>query len=177
MFKRFVTVVAALVLVVTAGFAQGKELPKVYILATGGTIAGSGSSATNSNYTAGQVAIGTLSDAVPAMKDVADIEGEQVVNIGSQDMSNAVWLKLADRVNELLQRRDVDAVVILCPSTDTPEYRAMLDGVTKLQIAWNMPVCIGDCTAAAEAAEMVRMQNEMEAAAPEQIAQDRKAIN
>ena len=38
MFKRFVTVVAALVLVVTAGFAQGKELPKVYILATGGTI-------------------------------------------------------------------------------------------------------------------------------------------
>ncbi len=72
---------------------------------------------------------------------------------------------------------DVDAVVILCPSADTPEYRAMLDGVTKLQIAWNMPVCIGDCTAAAEAAEMVRMQNEMEAAAPEQIAQDRKSIN
>ena len=72
---------------------------------------------------------------------------------------------------------DVDAVVILCPSADTPEYRAMLDGVTKLQIAWNMPVCIGDCTAAAEAVEMVRMQNEMEAAAPEQIAQDRKSIN
>jgi 6,7-dimethyl-8-ribityllumazine synthase len=72
---------------------------------------------------------------------------------------------------------DVDAVVIPCPSADSPEYRAMLDGVTKLQIAWNMPVCVGDCTAAAEAAEMVRMQNEMEAAAPEQIAQDRKAIN
>ena len=72
---------------------------------------------------------------------------------------------------------DVDAVVILCPSCNTPEYRAMLDGVTKLQIAWNMPVCIGDCTAATEAAEMVRMQNEMEAAAPEHISPDRKAIN
>ena len=74
MFKRFVTVVAALVLVATVGFAQGKELPKVYILATGGTIAGSGSSATNSNYTAGQVAIGTLIDAVPAMKRLTDCD-------------------------------------------------------------------------------------------------------
>ena len=72
---------------------------------------------------------------------------------------------------------DVDAVVILCPSCNTPEYRAMLDGVTKLQIAWNMPVCIGDCTAASEVAELVRMQNEMEAAAPEHISPDRKAIN
>ena len=72
---------------------------------------------------------------------------------------------------------DVDAVVILCPSADSPEYRAMLDGVTKLQIAWNMPVCIGDCTAASEAVEMVKMQTEMEAAAPENISPDRKAIN
>ena len=72
---------------------------------------------------------------------------------------------------------DVDAVVILCPSTTTPEYRAMLDGVTKLQIAWNMPVCIGDCTAASEVAELVRMQNEMEAAAPEHISPNKKSIN
>ena len=72
---------------------------------------------------------------------------------------------------------DVDAVVILCPSCNTPEYRAMLDGVTKLQIAWNMPVCIGDCTAASEAIDLVKMQTEMEAAAPEHISPDRKAIN
>ena len=123
MFKRFVTVTAALFLVVAVGFAHTNELPKVYILATGGTIAGSGSSATKSNYTAGQVAIGTLIDAVPAIKNVADIEGEQVVNIGSQDMSNAVWLKLAARVNELLHRNDVDAVVIT-HGTDTMEETA-----------------------------------------------------
>ena len=123
MFKRFVTVVAALFLVVAVGFARTNELPKVYILATGGTIAGSGSSAINSNYTAGQVAIGTLIDAVPAIKEVADIEGEQVVNIGSQDMSNTVWLKLAARVNELLHRNDVDAVVIT-HGTDTMEETA-----------------------------------------------------
>ena len=129
MFRRFVTVVAAMLLVATVGFAQAKELPKVYILATGGTIAGSGSSATNSNYTAGQVAIGTLIDAVPAMKEIADIEGEQVVNIGSQDMSNAVWLKLAARVNELLHRNDVDAVVIT-HGTDTMEETAFFLSLT-----------------------------------------------
>ena len=72
---------------------------------------------------------------------------------------------------------DVDAVVILAEDDSSPEYAAMLYGLTKLQIAWNMPVCIGDCTAAAEAADMVRMQNEMEAAAPEHISPDRKAIN
>ena len=72
---------------------------------------------------------------------------------------------------------DVDAVVILTESNDTPEYRAMLDGVTKLQIAWNMPVTIGDCSAAAEAIEMVAMQSKMEAEAPENISPDRKSIN
>jgi len=110
-----------MLLSVTMAFAQ--ELPKVYILATGGTIAGSGSSATKSNYSAGQVAIGTLLDAVPAINDVAYVEGEQVVNIGSQDMSNDVWLVLAKRVNELLAQADVNGIVIT-HGTDTMEETA-----------------------------------------------------
>jgi hypothetical protein len=40
-----------------------------------------------------------------------------------------------------------------------------------------MPVCVGDCTAASEAVELVSVQNEMEAAAPENISPDRKSIN
>ena len=40
-----------------------------------------------------------------------------------------------------------------------------------------MPVVIGGVEVAADAVEMVRMQNEMEAAAPEHISPDRKAIN
>lgn len=118
--KRFRMFVIML-LSVTMAFAQ--ELPKVYILATGGTIAGSGSSATKSNYSAGQVAIGTLLDAVPAINDVAYVEGEQVVNIGSQDMSNDVWLVLAKRVNELLAQTDVNGIVIT-HGTDTMEETA-----------------------------------------------------
>ena len=72
---------------------------------------------------------------------------------------------------------DVDAVVILAENDNSPEYTAMLYGVTKLQIAWNMPVTIGDCSAAAEAIEMVAMQSKMEAEAPENISPDRKSIN
>lgn len=118
--KRF-SMFVIMLLSVTMAFAQ--ELPKVYILATGGTIAGSGSSATKSNYSAGQVAIGTLLDAVPAINDVAYVEGEQVVNIGSQDMSDDVWLVLAKRVNELLAQADVNGIVIT-HGTDTMEETA-----------------------------------------------------
>lgn len=118
--KRF-SMFVVMLLSVTMAFAN--ELPKVYILATGGTIAGSGSSATKSQYSAGQVAIGTLLDAVPAIKDIANVEGEQVVNIGSQDMSDDVWIVLAKRVNELLARTDVNGVVIT-HGTDTMEETA-----------------------------------------------------
>ena len=72
---------------------------------------------------------------------------------------------------------DVDAVIILAENDQSPEYNAMLYGVTKLQLLWNMPVVIGGVEVAADAVEMVRMQNEMEAAAPEHISPDRKAIN
>ena len=72
---------------------------------------------------------------------------------------------------------DVDAVVVLAENDNSPEYAAMLYGVTKLQISWNMPVLIGDCIVASEVADMVAMQNEMEAAAPEHISPDRKTIN
>ncbi|NMV28375.1 L-asparaginase 2, partial [Vibrio parahaemolyticus] len=75
-------------------FAQS-DLPNIKILATGGTIAGAGQSATESNYTAGKVGVESLISAVPSMTKIADISGEQVVSIGSQDMNDEVWLKLS----------------------------------------------------------------------------------
>ena len=124
--KRF-SMLSVMMLLAVAVAAQ--ELPKVYILATGGTIAGAGGSATKTQYSAGQVAIGTLLDAVPAIKDVANVEGEQVVNIGSQDMSDDVWLVLAKRVEELLSRGDVNGVVIT-HGTDTMEETAFFLSLT-----------------------------------------------
>lgn len=72
---------------------------------------------------------------------------------------------------------DVDAVIVLAENDQTAEYNSMLYGVTRLQMLWNMPVQIGGVGVAADAVEMVRMQNEMEAAAPEYNSADRKSIN
>ena len=72
---------------------------------------------------------------------------------------------------------DVDAVIVLVENDQTAEYNSMLYGVTRLQMLWNMPVLIGGVGVAADAVEMVRMQNEMEAAAPEYNSADRKSIN
>jgi len=100
--------------------AQTKKKPKIVILATGGTIAGASASQTDAGYQSGAVGVDALLQAVPQLKDLADCTGEQVASIGSQDMNDEVWLKLAKRVNELLASADVDGVAIT-HGTDTLE--------------------------------------------------------
>ncbi len=86
-------------------FAQAEKLPNIVILATGGTIAGAGASATGSAYTSGQVKIDAMIDAVPNIRKLANLKGEQIANVGSQDMSVKVWLDLANRINKLSGRQ------------------------------------------------------------------------
>lgn len=102
---------------------QGKNLPHVMILATGGTIAGSAESQTSVGYTSGAVTVDVLIKAVPGLTKIARISGEQVASIGSQDMNNEVWLKLAKRVNDILKADTVDGIVIT-HGTDTMEETA-----------------------------------------------------
>jgi len=100
-----------------------KKLPRVIILATGGTIAGAGASSTRAAYTAGKVPIDDLLNAVPEIHDKASIKGEQIAKVGSQDMSIEVWLKLTKRINEIFKNNEADAVVVT-HGTDTQEETA-----------------------------------------------------
>lgn len=103
--------------------AQTKQLPRIMILATGGTIAGSAESQTSVGYTSGAVTVDVLIKAVPTLTNIARISGEQVSSIGSQDMNDEVWLKLAKRVNDILKADTVNGIVIT-HGTDTMEETA-----------------------------------------------------
>ncbi|WP_341221476.1 type II asparaginase [Polaribacter atrinae] len=115
-----------------------KALPRVTILATGGTIAGSGESATKAAYTAGKVPIDILLSAVPQIHDLAKVKGEQIAQIGSQDMSVEVWLKLSKRINEIFKENSADAIVIT-HGTDTMEETATFLDLT---VMFDKPVIL-----------------------------------
>jgi len=95
----------------------------IYILATGGTIAGAQGDSDKPGYKSGSFSVQDLIDAVPKLGEIANLKGEQVANIGSQDMNDEVWLKLGKRVNQLLASPDVDGIVIT-HGTDTYEETA-----------------------------------------------------
>jgi L-asparaginase len=114
-------ILPALVLLLGASTSLAADkLPNVVVLATGGTIAGAAATDVQAGYTSGQVGVEQLLAAVPQAKKLAVMRGEQISNIGSQDMNDEVWLKLAKRVNELAAQADVDGIVIT-HGTDTIE--------------------------------------------------------
>lgn len=120
--KKTMSLAAALVIVSTLG-GHAQEKPHIVIVATGGTIAGSAESSTAGGYTSGAVAVDVLIDAVPQLKKFADVRGVQVSSIGSQDMNDEVWIKLATEVNRLAAQPDVDGIAIT-HGTDTMEETA-----------------------------------------------------
>src|SRR6187397_475121 len=99
---------ALLLTLVASQYALAQKKANVVILATGGTIAGAAASGTQAAYTSGAVTIDAMIAAVPGIKDMANIKGEQVSNVGSQDMSFEIMLKVAKRINELMPKDDVD---------------------------------------------------------------------
>jgi L-asparaginase/glutamin-(asparagin-)ase len=122
---RFALAVAlALALPLAAAAQAARQLapakPTVTILATGGTIAGAQPKPGEAGYKAGSFSVESLIAAVPGMEKVAAVKGEQIASIGSQDMNDAVWIKLARRVNELQKDPTVDGIVIT-HGTDTLE--------------------------------------------------------
>ena len=104
-------------------------MKNIVILATGGTIAGAGEQGKDIGYKSGSIKAQALIDAIPELKNVANICVEQVCNINSDDVTSELWIALARRIRELLQREDVDGIVIM-HGTDTMEETAFFLNLT-----------------------------------------------
>jgi L-asparaginase len=96
---------------------------KIVILGTGGTIAGTAASATDTvGYTSAQLGVAQLVAAIPQLAQV-DVECEQVAQLDSKDMDFATWQRLAQRAAFHLARAEVAGVVVT-HGTDTLEETA-----------------------------------------------------
>jgi len=124
-------ILAGLITGGTALAVQAADLPRLRVLATGGTIAGAQASAADYAYKSGAYDVGALLAAVPNLDQLALLTGEQVASIGSQDMSDDVWLRLARRVNAVLAEPDTDGVLITHGTDTLEETGYFLSLVTK----------------------------------------------
>lgn len=95
---------------------------KVRLLATGGTIAGS-APASSTDYRPGVVPIADILRTVPGLNDIAQVSAEQVANVGSYDMDEALWLKIFSEIEAAAADPQVSGIVIT-HGTDTLEETA-----------------------------------------------------
>jgi glutamyl-tRNA(Gln) amidotransferase subunit D len=99
------------------GFKKG--LPAVVILSTGGTIS------SRVDYSTGAVHASLdasdLVEAVPELKDIANIECKGILNKMSEDIKPGDWVKIAKAVYREVKRKDVSGVVVT-HGTDTMHY-------------------------------------------------------
>ena len=101
-----------------------KNMKRIHIIATGGTIAGRGKNIYDlTNYISGVVPIAEILQDMPDLNEIAEITAEDIFNIGSEDITTDHWLKLAKRVQEATEDENVDGIVIT-HGTDTMEETA-----------------------------------------------------
>ena len=104
--RSFTLVWMAVICAVSGPAAQrsvSQTKPTVWVLSTGGTIAGQGSSTTDlSNYQPGSILGEQLVKAVPQIAEIADVRVEQVVNIPSHDLTLGNWLTLTKRIQRVI---------------------------------------------------------------------------
>ena len=130
---------------VNVAFAAAQDLPKtelpmVWVLSTGGTIAGQGSSSTDlSNYKSGSLLGEDLLKAVPEIKRVANVRVEQIANVSSSDITIGNWLTLANRINAIFASDPKAAGVVVTHGTNTLEETAYFLNLT---VKYDRPVVL-----------------------------------
>ncbi|MGX7925494.1 asparaginase [Tsuneonella sp. HG094] len=103
--------------------------PRIRLLATGGTIAGSAGSATERAYRPGQIGVADLLEAAEGLGLDASFDGRDIAAIGSQDIGWIQWDALHREVSAALADEAVDGVIVT-HGTDTAEETAFLLDLT-----------------------------------------------
>jgi L-asparaginase len=106
------------------------DLPLVWVLSTGGTIAGKGATSTSLAEYKTSLLGQEIVNAVPEIKAVATVKVEQVANVGSPDITIENWLTLARRVNEIFAADPKVAGVVITHGTNTLEETAYFLNLT-----------------------------------------------
>ncbi|WP_276134191.1 type II asparaginase [Polluticoccus soli] len=129
----FVAFIAATLPLTMAEAQRKANLPDVVLLATGGTIAGTAASSTQAGYSSGQLGVDAMLNAVPDAKKIANVTGEQISNVGSQDMTFDIMMKVAKRVNELTRDGGAEGIVITHGTDVIEETAYFLNLVVKTE--------------------------------------------
>ena len=103
--------------------------PRIVLLATGGTIAGTGEPGKDIGYQSGSLPAEKIAGVVPGLSDIAEIKTIQVCNLNSDDMTDSIWIDLAQRINDLSREPDTDGFVVT-HGTDTLEETAYFLNLT-----------------------------------------------
>ncbi len=122
-----------------AAVVPNPNAPKVLVIATGGTIAGvQDAPGTLGSYRAGTLTAEQITASVPELARYARIETEQFSNVASTLVTPEMWVKLAKRINVVLQRGDLAGVVVT-HGTDRLEETAFF---LYLTVRSNKPVVV-----------------------------------
>lgn len=105
------------------------DRPRLRILATGGTIGGSAGPAIGRGYRPGQIGVAELLAEADQLGLAADLGGEDIAAVGSQDIGWREWQALHTHIETALADDAIDGVIVT-HGTDTAEETALLFDLT-----------------------------------------------
>jgi len=102
-------------------------LPRVHILGTGGSISGIGPH--RLDYTlypelGKKLTVEQMLERIPEARELAELSGEDVLQVGSPSIGPVEWLKLAERIHALLAAPNAPAGFVITHGTATLEETA-----------------------------------------------------
>ena len=104
-------------------------MKNIVIIATGGTIAGSGDAGKAADYQAGRISVSDILESVPSIRSLAHLKTVQMCNIDSNDMDEERWIALRDLIDAYGADPYVDGIVVT-HGTDTLEETAFFLNLT-----------------------------------------------